>query len=443
MNRELRGVTASQVSHAIAILPAMPNAIVIAVDGLRASALGAYGNTWHPTPALDEFASQARLADWMWCTSAKLEDFYATVWSGAPGKALTKEGARGGVPGSLFGARGIAASLLTDDSRVASLAECAGFAEIEQIDPGPGKTAESIEQTALGQLFAAAADHLRRWSKRQGDASQLLWLHARAFHGPWDAPLEFRGRLLDEGDPSAPTFVPPPAAVQVHDQDESLLYRSAYAAQVMVLDDCFAGLMAALDDSQLLNDTLVVLLGCRGFALGEHGAVGTAVQQLYSELLHIPCVVLKPDDCPPPPRSPQLLSPRAVHATLSDWFHCAVAFAGPSESLLRADLSLPGASAPRWITATGDNGERAIRTPAWMLRTPPRCSADAAGLVAAPMAELYAKPDDRWEANEVADRCPDVAARLLAVLNQAIPTGAGDVTSSSVLLDEDLISLTR
>ncbi|MCX7425208.1 MAG: hypothetical protein NTW96_06230, partial [Planctomycetia bacterium] len=43
--------------------------------------------------------------------------------------------------------------------------------------------------------------------------------------------------------------------------------------------------------------------------------------------------------------------------------------------------------------------ETAIRTPAWYMRLtdPP---------------ELFVKPDDRWEVNDVADRCRDVADRL-------------------------------
>ena len=42
---------------------------------------------------------------------------------------------------------------------------------------------------------------------------------------------------------------------------------------------------------------------------------------------------------------------------------------------------------------------RAIRTPAWYLRH-------------AAEPELYAKPDDRWEVNDVADRCDEVVGLL-------------------------------
>ena len=48
--------------------------------------------------------------------------------------------------------------------------------------------------------------------------------------------------------------------------------------------------------------------------------------------------------------------------------------------------------------AVGDEGEQAIRTPAWMLRQP--------------STELFTKPDDRWESNDVADLCPEVVEQL-------------------------------
>ena len=53
-------------SHRAAIFAVMhgDNILVIAVDGLRAAALGAYGNTTFPTPALDQFAADSIVFDW-------------------------------------------------------------------------------------------------------------------------------------------------------------------------------------------------------------------------------------------------------------------------------------------------------------------------------------------------------------------------------------------
>ena len=64
----------------------------------------------------------------------------------------------------------------------------------------------------------------------------------------------------------------------------------------------------------------------------------------------------------------------------------------------------------------GPNGERALRTAAWYLRvenyTPP-----VAGKNRDVRAELYVKPEDRTEVNDVADRCPEVLELLTEVLD--------------------------
>ena len=49
----------------------------------------------------------------------------------------------------------------------------------------------------------------------------------------------------------------------------------------------------------------------------------------------------------------------------------------------------------------------ALRTPAWLLVR----RQDG-------QRELFAKPDDRWEANEVANRCPEAVEQLDAALDE-------------------------
>ncbi len=73
-----------------------------------------------------------------------------------------------------------------------------------------------------------------------------------------------------------------------------------------------------------------------------------------------------------------------------------------AESLLRLARGQCRAGRDRLCIA-GAEGQRAIRTPAWYLR-------------AALEPELFAKPDDRWEINNVASRCQDVVERLLEAL---------------------------
>jgi arylsulfatase A-like enzyme len=381
----------------------MPHALVIAIDGLRASALGAYGNTWYDTPALDALAAQSVVHDWMWCPSTDLGEFYAGLWQGHP--PLVRRLADAGV----------SATLTTDDPALTD-ARASDFAEVCRFEMAAEDLASSIADTSLARLFALAAQQLQTAGESilqhsQTPSSCLWWLHARGFYGAWDAPLDVRQSLLDEEDPAAPTFVTPPPLARTADHDELLVCRVAYAAQAMVLDQCLGALMDAIADSALDEDTLVALVGCRGYALGEHRALGP--HGLYSETLHVPCLIRTPGAQAPPPRSANFSQPSDLVATLAAWF----------------GLESPAAPSRDFVVASSCDGERAIRTPAWMLRQPPQQDSNAQ----APVAELYVKPDDRWEANEVASRVPEVAARLLAALDK-VQSGA-----DSFPLDEDLL----
>jgi arylsulfatase A-like enzyme len=311
---------------------------------------------------------------------------------------------------------GASATLTTDDSAVAD-AWAADFAEVCRLDMAADELAPAIADTALARLFALAAQQLQTAGEAVAQSPEthgprLWWLHARGFYGPWDAPLGLRESLLDEEDPSAPTFLTPPPLSRAGDHDELLVCRVAYAAQAIVLDECVGALMAALADSQLDSDTLVILAGCRGYALGEHGAI--SANGLYSETLHVPCLIRVPGVNSPPPRVANLTQPADLVATLAHWF----------------GLESSAPPARHYVVASSSTGERAIRSPAWMLRQPPRHDLDTS----APSLELYAKPDDRWEANEVASRCPDVAARLLAVLDSA------QSSAGAPPLDPDLLT---
>lgn len=404
----------------------MPNryAIVIAVDGLRASALGAYGNTWHPTPALDRLASESLVFDWLIADSPQLAGFYRGAWFGieTPCDGVERELTQLGDVPSLarcLESAGIQAAVTTDDQWVAEQADQLGFGEVRGLEFPVPATAEAVADTELAQLFAIAADQLESWGAADAETAtaappRLLWLHARGYHGAWDAPTDLRQSLLDEEDPPALEFVVPPTRLETNDHDELLLHRSAYAAQTIVLDQCLGMLLETLDATGLADSTLVALVGCRGFALGEHGALGSDVLDLYNELTHVPLIVRLPgDNSVPPPRSSELVQPIDLLPSLLSWFNVA---AGPSAGwnlLATENASVqPNREA---VYASGAAGEIALRTASWGLRQSGgrRGDGDASGSV-----ELYSKPDDRWEANEIADRCPNEMAALLALAEE-------------------------
>ena len=398
-------------------------AIVIAVDGLRASALGAYGNTWHPTPALDRLASESHVFDWMIADSPQLAGFYRAAWFGleTPRDGVERELTQlGNVPNLArrCESAGVQTALTTDDQWVAEQADQLGFSEVRGLEFPEPATADAVADTELAQLFAIAADQIESWSVADAATAappRLLWIHASGYHGAWDAPTELRQSLLDEEDPPALEFVVPPARLETNDHDEQLLHRSAYAAQTMVLDQCVGMLLETLEGAGLADSTLIALVGCRGFALGEHGAVGSDVRELYGELTHVPLIVRLPDGGgAPPPRSSDLIQPREIAPLLLRWFA-----ATPEQTALRAVITSDNAIASAAAAAvrgavfsSGQDGELAVRTGSWSLR---QVSEKASNGAQTATVELFSKPDDRWEANEIADRCPDEAAAMLAL----------------------------
>jgi hypothetical protein len=372
-------------------------AIVIAVDGLRAGALGADGNTLHGTPSLDLLASQSVVVETTWAESPDSADFYRAAWSNGD---LSRSVAEAG--GSL--------AFVSDDAALAAWADTMPEVDAWQLaNLEIAGLAEDVSETATSRLFAAAAKRLQAWDQSSARGPQVMWVHFRGYRGPWDAPLKLRASLLEEGDPEPPTFVKPPGLASCDDQDALLAYRAAYAAQTMVLDECVGGLLLAAEPGEAV-ELLLVLTGARGFALGEHGVVGGECPQLYGELLHLPCLVHTSGSSPAPPRRRGLATPTDLGATLLAW----VGGPGVGRRTAGVDLRNGTSSARQYVVSRGVAGEQSLRTDGWFLRRP--ASAGESDAVAV---ELYVKPDDRWEANDVADRCPHDADELLALLDRA------------------------
>jgi arylsulfatase A-like enzyme len=200
----------------------------------------------------------------------------------------------------------------------------------------------------------------------------------------------------------------------IHDPDAVFQYGCAYAAQVMVLDQCWRALNEALNSIQSSHGWLIVLIGARGFPLGEHGRIGGVDPRLYSEQLHVPWMIRFPDGDGRLGRSGALTSHVDLLPTLLGWLDD-----DSASTLAHVDgrnvRPLLRAARAEWCENlfAASASSRAIRSSAWCLRqdvpfgkaAPEQVSDEVAG-------ELYVRPDDRWEANDVARLCPEVAESL-------------------------------
>lgn len=367
------------------------SSLVLVVDRLGAGFLGAYGNTWLETPEFNALASESLLLESAFADAPALDQIYRGYWSGLPAASNRIVAPTDGLASRLARAD-IPSELITDCLDVAEHPLASGFDELTVLpEVRATESAADAAQTQFATLLAAAIERL------QDPTPRLIWLHANGLAAPWDAPLDFREQFRDEEDPPSPTGLGPPEfPVSANtDPDEVLGWVHAYAGQVAAFDACWGALFDAFRASPLQANALAIVTSPRGYPLGEHGWVGRAGDQLREELLHVPCLVRRGDAIGALARDALLTQPVDLHATLCEWFGLPpLDGASPQRSWL--DLASREAFAERRPILAVGPGERAVRTSHWFFRRDSERD------------ELYVKPDDRWEVNEVSRRCQPI-----------------------------------
>jgi arylsulfatase A-like enzyme len=383
------------------------NLICIVVDRIHAGMVGAYGNSWIRTRRLDQLACESFLFDQAVASSPNITELYRGYWFGS---ALLGAAEVGSSLPQLVGAAGMHTALVTDDALVASLATAGHFSERVLIEsPAQGVSATETADAQMARLLAAAT----RWIETAPQPF-CLWIHARGMSGDWDAPLEFRDRFADEDDPQPPRFVTPPDRLlsDDYDPDELLGIVHAYAGQISLVDLCLGDFCDAIEHSDLAANTQLTLLSARGFPMGEHKRVGPCDEPLYNELVQIPWLMRFPDGLGKLCRSQALVLPQDLPGTLLDWLDIDRGLLGAGHATSLLDIVRGERELLRDRALLISRRDRAIRTPGWYLRRPDSGPA-----------ELYAKPGDRWEVNEVAKLLPEVTAGLQDALTELEQSG--------------------
>jgi arylsulfatase A-like enzyme len=412
------------------------NAIILAVDRLHAGYLGCYGNTWIATPEFNRLAAESFLFEQATIDSPQLTEIYESYWLGS--HALERRGPRtqgGPSLAELLKQAGVAMTLISDEPAISRHPLSAAFGEVIPLDAPVGTSAETaadVAETRLASFFAVASDWLA-----SAQRPFCLWLHAQSLGAIWDAPLEFRRQYADEDEPAPPDFAEPPCRELPadYDPDELLGVCQAYAGQVSLLDLSLGGFLEAFRASPAAAETLFAVTSPRGFPLGEHRRIGPANESLYGELVRVPWLVRLPDEGGAMDRSQALVQPADLFATLLDWWKIADkaprVFGQSLLPLVRGERETLRDRA----CITGARGQRAIRTPAWYLSLTPVANDEEHH----PQVELYAKPDDRWEVNDVEDRCSETADLLQAALADFAAAAEQGAIERLSPLDESLV----
>jgi len=399
------------------------NAICLVIDRLHAGFLGAYGNSWISTPAFDRLACESFVFDQALIDSPNLAPLYRGYWQGCHAMGPAEAAERRPSLAEALDDAGAHTALLTDERLVAEHAAAVDFDELIELDPPwEPQPAGDLESTHLAKCFAEAVSWLGR-----AEGPFLLWCHFGGLGTAWDAPAEFRGRYWEEGDPEPPegAEVPDRLLAEDYDPDELLAAVQAYAGQVTLLDTCLGALDEDLAETGLKPQTLLVVTSPRGLPLGEHRRLGHADGALYGELVQVPLLIRMPGGLGAAARSQSLVGPADLWATLLDVWGTVDPPASPTGQSLVPLVREQGGLARDRVCLVGERGQRAIRTPAWYLRK-------------AAEAELFAKPDDRWEVNDVADRCMEVVECLEDAIEQYAQAVQSGSTAELPPLDDVL-----
>ena len=309
------------------------------------------------------------------------------------------------------------------------------------------------ENTGVARTVRAGID----WLERRGNEGEpfLLWMDLFSPHGPWDPPEPYRDQYAteepdefeagDEGDlveddddeelslEEVPVLIDVPggAVGDVLDEMELLRLRRTYAGTVTLVDRWLGELFAALKRLGRMEDTLVVFTSDQGEPLGEHGYVRRFRPWLYEELVHTPLIVRMPGGKHGGMRHQAIVQTVDLLPTLLSALGLP-----PHEGVHGHDL-LPlirgEQTKVRDYACLGmDVEEFAIRTHLWHLTMPVEPDPDDPGR----LPELYRKPEDRWDQNDVAARYPEVAEHLELTLRRFADAVGRDALDSIPALRE-------
>ena len=296
---------------------------------------------------------------------------------------------------------------------------------------------DTEENTGVAKTVRAAIDWLQR--RNEDPEPFLLWLDLFSPHGPWDPPQPYRdqyaasepdefeageeGDLIEDEDDEPLNLeqvavlidVPAGAVGDVLDETELLRLRRTYAGCVTLVDRQLGELFATLKRLGRMDDTLIVFTSDQGEPLGEHGYVRRFRPWLYEELIHTPLIVRMPGGKHGGMRHQALVQTVDILPT-------ALSALGlpPVEGLHGHDLlSLIRGERTKvrdYACMGMDAEEFAIRTHLWHLTLPVEPDPDDSPRVP----ELYRKPEDRWDQNDVAGLHQDVADHLELTLRRFV-----------------------
>jgi arylsulfatase A-like enzyme len=218
-----------------------------------------------------------------------------------------------------------------------------------------------------------------------------------------------------------PLLDPAPGPLDRGDDRAFLRLRQSYAAAVTLLDTGLGELLEEVGRRGLSEDLVALVTTDHGQALGEHGIVGPCHPWLHEELVHLPLLIRLPGGIEAGRRVPALTQPCDLLPTLAELFGLTP---GPVQGqslvpLLRGQVESVRPHACSALRHSSGE-EWALRTLEWAFLLPIATNAEQAPRTP----QLYVKPEDRWEVNNVIQHHLDLAEGLERTLRAFVESPA-------------------
>jgi len=260
------------------------NVVVVMLESVRADATTVYAPNLTTTPFLVELAKESLVVDDMYAVIPRTSAAWVAILAGRyPGtREIVKDYASrtpvapldSSLPAILH-ARGYASAFVTPTSMTyendSEVIRALGFQKVVTADDIPAPASGSV--TPFGWEDRASLEPIGRWldERRQQGGPFLLSVMTNVGHYPYQLPSDYPTRHY-------------PSRTPEHD---------SYLNCVHYIDDYLRELVALLQTRNLLENTLLIVLGDHGEEFQEHGGIVHGFA-LYDEVLRIPMLMRLP-----------------------------------------------------------------------------------------------------------------------------------------------------
>jgi arylsulfatase A-like enzyme len=371
--------------------------LVITAAGLRPDYLGCYGSDWVDTPHFDQLAAQAIVFDNHHAVRPDLEGA-AIAWLTGSYRLCNERPSESAGVGNLLQQlheERFESTLIGDAGRPPSKTFTEGWNNL--------RLASSLDDL-LGHVEIVLKQSARK-------KKVLVWVDVPMLLPPWRLPQEFLEAYFSSEPGDEERLVPllnPPSGVFAS-LEERVIERiqHTFAAAITHADAVLGQIFEDLAGVDPKDQWLILVTAPHGQSLGEHGLIDPGKPWLHEERIHVPFLLRLPEGKEAGRRVPALTQAIDLPATVLD-------AAGVKPVNMDGQSLLPLTHGTRETLRAysfstwrlGKDQESALRTPEWKLIL------SSADNPPSRQRQLYGKPEDRWEVNNVLQHHLELADEL-------------------------------